>query len=63
MKYSTFDRKRKAIAVASLIILILAAAVVLIVEGRNQEPAWDAEYPIVNAHVSWDQTFYGGSWQ
>lgn len=63
MKYSTFDRKRKVIAAVSLIILIMAVAAVLIFEARNTKPAWDDSYPIVNANISWDQTYYGGIWK
>lgn len=61
MKYSTVSRKRKVLAAVSLILLILAAAAVLIVEARNVKPAWDESYPIVNANISWFQTYYGGS--
>ena len=50
-------------AVALLVIMILIAMIVLEVCGMFEEPLWkpDAEFPIVNTHVSWLQTWYGGA--
>ena len=43
--------------------MILIAMIVLEVCGMFEEPLWkpDTEFPIVNTHVSWMQTWYGGA--
>ena len=54
---------RRKLALAALAALILAAAAILVYEARQVKPAWDESYPIVNANISWDQTYYGGIWK
>lgn len=61
MKYTTKPQRKTrvfpAIIAAALVIGALVAANVI--QDRQIEETWDVSYPIVNAHVSWDQTFYG----
>ena len=62
--YIRKNRGSKAFAVVALIvIMILIAMIVLEVCGMFKEPLWkpDVEFPIVNTHVSWMQTWYGGA--
>lgn len=42
--------------------LILAGMITLNVTVKEPELEPDAVYPMANAHVSWEQTFYGGAW-
>ena len=50
-------------AVELIVIMILIAMIVLELCGMFDEPLWkpDVEYPIVNTHVSWMQTWYEGA--
>lgn len=63
MKYNTKKH------IAARIALILTAAVLLAGIGwavtEANRPEWepDCEYPIANAHISWEQTFCAGGWQ
>ena len=41
---------------------LLAGMIVLNVTVKEPELEPDAVYPMANAHVSWEQTFYGGAW-
>ena len=42
---------------------ILAAAVIALIGiGRSEKTAWDAEFPMANAGISWEQTFHPGPW-
>ena len=62
--YIRKNRGSKAFAVVALIvIMILIAMIVMEVCGMFEEPLWkpDVEFPIVNTHVSWMQTWYGGA--
>ena len=62
--YIRKDKGSKVFAAAALIvIMILIAMIVLELCGMFEEPLWkpDIEFPIVNTHVSWMQTWYGGA--
>lgn len=64
MKYST--KKNRSTRARAILIMVLAAltvahavTVLAAAERRNRwEP--DCEYPMANAHISWEQTFYVG---
>ena len=45
-----------------LAVMMLAAAIMVNVFVKV--PGWepDAEYPMANAKISWEQTFYSGAW-
>lgn len=48
---------------ACVIMLAMVALIVLQLCGMFDEPLWKpvAEYPMANAHISWEQTWaYGG---
>lgn len=49
--------------IACLLVMTLIALVVLEFCGVFTEPLWepDVNYPLVNTHVSWSQTFHGGA--
>ena len=49
--------------VIALIVLGLLVFTVLTLTGMFDEPLWkpDISYPMVNTHVSWMQTWYGGA--
>ena len=61
MKYTTKTQRKTrlfpVIIAAALVIGALVAANVI--QDRQIEETWDVSYPIANAHVSWNQTFYG----
>ena len=65
--YKNYIRKDKGskvfAAVALVVIMILIAMIVLELCGMFEEPLWkpDTEFPIVNTHVSWLQTWYEGA--
>lgn len=54
--------KRKMMVLAVIASAILTAAVWLsgCAEARK---SWDVEYPFANAKISWEQTYYPGSWK
>ena len=61
MKHSITKELKKSIP-AALAVLLLAGMVALnlCVPEPVTEP--DAEYPIANAYVTWEQTFHSGAW-
>ena len=62
-KYNTKAsyRARKLLLILMAVILIIGV-VATILEARSEQ-TWDAEFPMANAHVSWEQTFRGGAWE
>ena len=61
--YNTIDHERKVFAVVMIIVLVaLITLFVLEVCGVFDDRIWKAveEYPIANANISWEQTFYPG---
>lgn len=62
-KYITSSGKKEHIKTA-IVILVLFAEVALGAWEitRYREPTgWDISYPMINANVSWSQTFYPGA--
>ena len=62
-KYTTEQRERKVFAVLmAFIVIIIISWGILEACGVFDEPVWKpvGEYPIANAHISWDQTYYPG---
>jgi len=43
-------------------LMILAGAVALNVAVKVPEKEPDVSYPMANAHVDWQQTFFSGAW-
>lgn len=65
-KYTRHDNESKVFAVVALFVLLcLLALVILQVCGVFDEPLWRpvAEYPMANAHISWQQTFRAGAFR
>ena len=62
--YTKHDAESKAYTVVAVIVLLgLIVFFVLTMMGMFDEPLWkpDGSFPIVNANVSWRQTFHGGA--
>ena len=62
--YNRYEKESKGFTIVAVIVLFaLIALFVLEAMGMFEEPLWkpDVEYPIVNTHVSWLQTWYGGA--
>lgn len=62
--YNRYEKESKGFLIVSLIVvLVLIIMLALEMLGMFEEPLWkpDREYPIVNTHVSWLQTWYGGA--
>lgn len=62
--YSTKNRKRKGQAVMMIVSAAMLAAAIA-VNVFVKVPAWepDAEYPMANAKISWEQTWFAGAWE
>ena len=61
--YSTIDQERKVFAAVMIVILLaLITLFVLEVCGVLDGQVWKPveEFPIANANISWEQTFYPG---
>ena len=62
-KYITVRNERKAFGIVLLIVLVAVVALAVMefcgVFDKPAEP--DVTYPMANANISWDQTFYGWS--
>ena len=61
--YSTIDHERKVFAAVMIVILLaLITLFVLEVCGVFDGQVWKPveEFPIANANISWEQTFYPG---
>ena len=62
-KYNTIDKERKVFA-AVMIIIIIALLTLFTLEacGVFDRNVWKPveEFPIANANISWEQTFYPG---
>ena len=64
MKYST--KKNRSTRARTILIMVLAALTiahaVTVLAAAERRIRWepDVEYPMANAHISWEQTFYPG---
>ena len=66
--HSKYITKKNNRAMARAILLFLVGAIVIIIlsvlvdnyERRPVEP--DVTYPMANANIGWNQTFYAGGW-
>ena len=60
-KKNTNTRARAILLCVLAVITIIHGVMVL--EKADRRSAWepDCEYPMANAHISWEQTFYGGA--
>lgn len=64
-KYITKKNNRTIARAVLLLVLvvILAAVVSVLVETWDRRPVEpDVTYPMANANVGWNQTFYAGGW-
>ena len=61
-------KERKKFAIVMLVILLMIVAVgvweLIQIRTARAQSAWMpvVEYPMANAHVSWQQTHYAGAW-
>lgn len=65
MKYSTKKNRStraRAILLAALAALTIAHAVTVMAAAEARRNSWepDCEFPMANANISWEQTFYPG---
>lgn len=60
-KYIKNERKGQIIFIVMIILAIAAGLIWNAIEDSNVQ-TWEPEgaYPMVNAHISWEQTYYGG---
>ena len=65
MKYTT--RNNKTAIVRAIILFLVAFLIVfgialMLEDAEAKLDAWEpnVSYPMANAHISWDQTYYGG---
>lgn len=64
MKYNTKARKKARIWPAVLLLAVVITAGAMELNGVFDKPAWkpDTVYPMANAKISWEQTFFSGAW-
>ena len=54
----------KAVSIALRVILLaLIAFAVWAFSTASAGKDWDVEYPMANAHIDWEQSFYPGPWR
>lgn len=67
MKYSTIRKIRKQVALILAVAAVLAVAGIRAIDDYLDRNAWeraaDAVYPMADAHISWEQTYYSGAWR
>lgn len=61
-KYIKPETKGQIIFVILLVLAIVGGLIWNTIEENKTPPAWQTEYPIANANISWEQTFASGSW-
>ena len=59
-KYITSELKKRVLMLIALLILAGMIALNVAVPEPVLEP--DSVYPMANSRISWEQTFYEGSW-
>ena len=63
---SKYIKKERQGSIIFIVVIILAVIIGLawnyIESGEAEGLKPDADYPMVNAHITWEQTFHGGAW-
>ena len=61
-EYSTKTVGKSRIIALIALMVVMAALIIAdgVVMARETPANWDVSHPMVNAHVSWEQTYYGG---
>lgn len=63
---SKYIKKETKGQIIFIVMIILAIAIGLLWNELEDSTAqkWEPEeaYPMVNAHISWEQTYHGGAW-
>ena len=63
---SKYIKKERQGSIIFIVVIILAIIIGLawnyIESGEAEGLKPDAVYQMVNAHISWEQTFHGGAW-
>ena len=55
--------KKVVSAMLRIILIALIALVVCTFFNVQAEKAWDVEYPMANAKVTWQQSYHSGGWE
>lgn len=53
---------RKQFWISLAVIAVIYAVLFWLGCRYGKAKTWDAEYPMANAAISWEQTFYSGAW-
>lgn len=57
------EMSRKAFLIALAVILVMVAGMLAWVFSKAEaEKTWDVSYEMTNTNISWQQTFYPGTW-
>ena len=63
-KYIKKETKGQIIFVVLIILAIAAGLIWNALEAENdRKKLMETGYPMVNAHISWEQTYYGGAFE
>jgi len=64
MNYTTKAHKTARFAITlAVLVSVIAGLIALNMSDIGIENAWDAEFPMANAHITWEQTFHAGHWE
>ena len=61
-KYIKPERKGQIIFIIMILLAIIIGLSWNVIEAEVQPQTWQTSYPMVNAHISWKQTYYPGPW-
>ena len=53
---------RKGFIIALIIIGSIIIGLCVLIANEWNRKTWDTEHPLVNSNISWEQTWYKGSW-
>lgn len=61
-KYIKPERKGQIIFIVMILLAIIIGLAWNMIEAEGQQQTWQTSYPMANAHISWEQTYYPGPW-
>ena len=56
------ERKGQIIFIIMILLAIIIGLAWNMIEAEGQQQTWQTSYPMANAHISWEQTYYPGPW-
>lgn len=62
MNYNTNKREKTSIGILAMALAVVIAFTIYAASTATAGKKWDVEYPMANGTISWQQTFYAGSW-